>query len=139
MKSTLFLNRFLQTSITDFGVACVFFENTSATKIASSSIRYSIRQIAFSSVMRNSAHLRPMLGIGRENGNHINSPRCNLRSNTPASILAAALNGGLLIIPCRMISGFSVFRWLFISNSISYLLYSNQGGIFTPTGIAVST
>ena len=68
-----------------------------------------------------------MLGIGLDNGIPIVPPRCNRRIRTPASTRAAALSGGVLISPCRMISGRSSIFFIFTSKQIiPYLLFSRQ-------------
>lgn len=47
------LRRALQASMTEAGVVCLFFENTSRIRISLGSMRY-MRQVAFSSWMRSS-------------------------------------------------------------------------------------
>ena len=126
-------NRFLHKAITDFGVACVFFANTSAIRTASESVLYMIRQTTVSSTIRSSAQRFPIEGIGRDSGIDRVSPRCSRRKATPASILAAALNGGVLISPCRITSGLSLLVPLFSTPQIiPKLLYEGQRQLKLP-------
>ena len=94
-------SRSVQTSITCFGLARVFFSKTARINTASRSVRYIIRQVTRSSLMRSSWHRSPIAGIGLEFGKLSFSPRCNRRSSKPASSLAAAENGGVLTAPCN--------------------------------------
>ena len=87
--------------------------------------------------MRNSAHLLPIEGIGRDNGIDSPSPRCNRRNATPASILAAALNGGVFISPWSMTSGLShVSATLFTRQIIPKLLCPRQPCLTFPARLA---
>ena len=56
--------------------------------------------------IRNSWHRRLMLGMGRDCGMPSDSPSWRKRKSVPASILAAAENGGDLMSSCRRTSGF---------------------------------
>jgi hypothetical protein len=85
-------------------VFCVFFSKTSTITIASSSIRYMMRQILFSSRIRISWQRGAMLGIGRECGKPSKSPCCRRRKRKPASRRADSDMGGVLISPRRIIS-----------------------------------
>ncbi|MCY7387946.1 MAG: hypothetical protein LH481_07770 [Burkholderiales bacterium] len=53
--------------------------------------------ILFSSGIFSSWQLLPIVGMGRECGNDIFSPRCSRRINTPPSTLAQLENGGVFI------------------------------------------
>ncbi len=66
-----------------------------------------MRQVPSASLIRNSWQRGPITGIGREWGIGRVSPRWSQRSNTPASIRAAAENGGVLTSPCSQTSGLS--------------------------------
>ena len=59
-------------------------------------MQYTARHVLLLSTMRSSWQFLPMDGIGRDNGMVMVSPRCNCLSNMPASIRAAAENGGVL-------------------------------------------
>src|SRR2546426_1062809 len=79
----------LQSAITDCGVCCVFFRNTSRTTTASVSALYMTRNVPASSLIRNSWHRGPMAGMGRECGSPRDSPCCNNLSKYPVSSCAA--------------------------------------------------
>ena len=75
--------------------------------MASLSIRYSSRHVAFRSLIRSSWHLRPIDGIGREKGNPSCSPVCSRRNRYPASTLPVFENGGVFTSPCSQTRGLS--------------------------------
>jgi len=97
----------LHTSKTRFGVLVDFFLNTSKITIASVSIRYIIRQMLSSSLIRNSWQRAPKPGIGLECGSAIFSPFCNRLSSSPASNLASFVKGGVFTSPCSHTKGLS--------------------------------
>ena len=53
-------------------------------------------------------------------------PRCNFRRHIPASIRAAALNGGVFISPCRITSGFDVTSIVFMARNYTKFVMSIQ-------------
>lgn len=67
-----------------------------------------MRQVTRSSTTRSSWHRGPMLGIGRECGMPILSPRCNWRSSVPASTRASVENGGVFTSPLSQTKGLSL-------------------------------
>jgi len=75
--------------------------------IASVSIRYIIRQMLSSSLIRNSWQRAPKLGIGLECGSAIFSPFYNRLSSSPASNLASFEKGGVFTSPCSHTKGLS--------------------------------
>ncbi len=97
----------LHTSKTRLGVLVEFFLNTSKITIASASIRYIIRQMLSSSLIRNSWQRAPTLGIGLKCGRPIFSPFCNRLSRSPASNLASFVKGGVFTSPCSHTKGLS--------------------------------
>jgi hypothetical protein len=86
-----------------------------------------MRQVTFSSGIRNSWHRKPIDGIGRDQGKNSNSPDCKRLKRYPASILVFEDMGGVLISPCNHTNGLSVTRTIvqYISNPTYLTTKSN--------------
>ncbi len=85
--------------MTRSGVFLVALANTSSVMTASGSTRYTIRQSLLASFTRSTWQRGPMIGMGREWDMGRFSPSWTLRTRPPASSLASAEKGGVLIFP----------------------------------------
>jgi hypothetical protein len=99
------LNLFLHVSMTNRGVARVFFAKTSAITMASLSMRNITRQLPVASLTRSSRHLAPIEGIGRDAGISSKSPRCRRLRRKPASTRPSFERGGVFTSPCNQANG----------------------------------
>src|ERR1700683_4582345 len=97
-----------QISITVLGVFADFLAKTSAITIASASMRYTRRHWPDASLIRNSWHRGPTVGMGLDCGIVSMSPRWRRLSKYPVSSRAARENGGVLTSPCSQASGLSL-------------------------------